>query len=173
MNKWVKTKEELVYDGYRKIVKRTFTLGNGKSATFDISVSQPGVAILAVTPNNEVVCFKQFRPGPEEVLYELPGGGTEPGEDFATAAARELLEETGYSAEVEPLGSYYRDAYVSGKWQMFIGRNAVRVDNQKLDDTEEGEVAVLSLSEFKEKLFEGLMTDTTLGYAGLLKLGLL
>lgn len=35
--------------------------------------------------------------------WTLPGGGLEPGEDPADAAVREVLEETGYHAELEGL----------------------------------------------------------------------
>ena len=35
--------------------------------------------------------------------WTLPGGGIDPGEDPADAAVREILEETGYTAELEAL----------------------------------------------------------------------
>ena len=41
----------------------------------------------------------QRRPG-EEPRWSLPGGGREPGEDFAQCCRREVLEETGYDVEV-------------------------------------------------------------------------
>lgn len=173
MAKWTKNDERTVYDGYRPVLRRTFTLPNGTIADFDVLQSNGGAAILALTNDNKIVCFKQFRPGPEEMLFELPGGGIDAGEDPLDAASRELKEETGYKADLQYIGSYYRDAYITGKWQMFVGTNAVLVSPQKLDDAEHGELLLLSVDEFKEKLFAGLMTDTTLGYAGLHKLGLL
>lgn len=184
MKPWKKTDEKLVYDGYRKVLRRTFTLPNGDSADFDVvKAGLPSVAVLALTENNEIVCFRQFRPGPEKVLAELPGGGVEPHDAkdasddikkaIIAAGARELREETGYTAELEYIGSYYRDAYNIGTWHMIVGRNAKQTQAQQLDVTEYGEVALLSLEEFKRELFAGNMTDTTLGYAGLHHLGLL
>lgn len=169
-----KIKEELVYDGYRKIVKRTFEKQDGTGVLeFDVALYSDGVAILAFTEDNKIICFKQFRPGPEKILYELPGGAIDTGETPSDAIKRELLEETGYSANLEYIGSYYRDSYISGKWHMFIGHKAEQKFTQKLDEQESGEVTLLSIEEFKEKLFEGMLTDTTLGYAGLNKLGIL
>ncbi len=170
---WTKTNETLVYDGYRKILRREFTLPNGKSANFDVVASNGAAAILAITPEHKILCFAQFRPGPEALLFELPGGAIDNGENPPSAAQRELAEETGYTADLTYLGSYYRDAYTTGKSHMFIGRSAKPATEPKLDATEFGRLALLSISQFKENLFAGQMSDTTLGYAGLHHLGLL
>lgn len=56
------------------------------------------VNVIALTAAQEVVLVRQFRVGSGEVCLEIPGGMVDEGEDAATAAARELLEETGYRA---------------------------------------------------------------------------
>ena len=67
------------------------------------------VAILAITPNHEILLVEQFRIPIQGRVIEIPAGivGDEPdhpGESLAEAAARELLEETGYrAATIEPL----------------------------------------------------------------------
>ena len=60
-------------------------------------------AILAVTDQNEVILIKQPRASVNKYVIEMPAGlvGDEFGhsdESIATAAGRELLEETGYEA---------------------------------------------------------------------------
>ena len=57
------------------------------------------VAVLAITPENQVVLVDQYRHGIARVSRELPAGVIDAGETPAVAARRELLEETGYVAE--------------------------------------------------------------------------
>jgi ADP-ribose pyrophosphatase len=61
------------------------------------------VAIIAVTDDRRLLLVEQRRPALDARVIELPAGlvGDHPGqeqEDFALAAQRELLEETGYAA---------------------------------------------------------------------------
>src|SRR6187200_1493558 len=64
------------------------------------------VNVIALTPDEQVVLIRQYRVGTAKVCLEIPGGMVDPGEDAATAAARELVEETGYtSSRWELLGT--------------------------------------------------------------------
>jgi ADP-ribose diphosphatase len=56
------------------------------------------VVMIAITPSGNVILEKQFRPPVGRDVIELPAGLVESRETMETAAKRELIEETGWSA---------------------------------------------------------------------------
>ncbi len=66
------------------------------------------VALVAIDDDDRVLLVKQYRHAAKQVMTEIPAGTLEPGEDPTEAAARELVEETGYSADrIERIGGIY------------------------------------------------------------------
>src|SRR5579859_3513761 len=101
MQRWKKKGETTQKVGYKWIVHKEFVMPDAAEEIFT-TWGRPGtqnIATIAITEDGKVVVAHQFRPGPERMFYELPGGGVEEGEGLAEAAARELLEETGYSSD--------------------------------------------------------------------------
>lgn len=70
----------------------------GEPKRFSLIECVDWVNVIALTPDDRVVLIRQYRPGVERVCLEIPGGMVDAGEDARTAAARELAEETGYTA---------------------------------------------------------------------------
>lgn len=149
--------------GYRKIVDKTFVQPDGRQHTYTTvgAEGQCAAACLALTADGNVIVAKQFRPGPEKMMYELPGGGVEAGEDPEKAALRELTEETGYTpGDVTFLGACGRDAYTNGLWYYYLVTDCALSDaGQTLDDTEHVEVCLLSIDELLHNARHDLMTD--------------
>lgn len=57
------------------------------------------VVMLAITPGDEVLLVRQFRPPVGDYVWELPAGlADRPGEGLLECAQRELIEETGFRA---------------------------------------------------------------------------
>ena len=108
---WERVDERVAYDGYRRLLARRYRLPDGSEREFEIKDEGPTAVVVALTPEQRVVLVREFRPGVEEELLELPGGLVDEGEEPAAAAAWELLEETGYRGEIVPLGSMVDCAY--------------------------------------------------------------
>lgn len=74
-------------------------LPDGRLATRDV-VRHPGaVAIVALTEDGRICLVRQYRTALSRVTVEVPAGKLDPGEDPLACANRELLEETGMTAE--------------------------------------------------------------------------
>ena len=90
---------EYVFKGKLINVRRDkVTTVNGTS-TRELVEHPGGVVMVALKPNGKVVMEKQFRKPVEGVMFELPAGKLDADEKPETAAARELKEETGYTAD--------------------------------------------------------------------------
>ena len=158
----------------RSIEDVTFELPDGKQQTFSLKKEGCVVAILALDEKGDVILTRQFRPGPEEVLDEVPGGGVEKGEDPLTAAKRELLEETGYESEnwkylCQPLEC----AYSNIERHAYVAIDCKKTSDQNLDDTEFIEVIIKTKDDFIHQLVNGKLSDPEVGWHGLYEIGYL
>lgn len=165
---WRRLSERIVHDGYRQIAARTFETPAGLQV-FEVKVEPDTAAALALTSEREVVLVREFRPGPEEWLLELPGGVVDPNEHPADAARRELLEETGYDGAARVVGTSVDCAYSTRTRHVCVVEDAARIG----ESSEGLEVVLLSLEEFREHLRGGRLTDVAAGYTALDALGLL
>ena len=74
-------------------------LPDGRASIRDV-VRHPGaVAVVALTEDGRICLVRQYRTALGRVTVEIPAGKLAPGEDPLECAGRELLEETGMSAE--------------------------------------------------------------------------
>lgn len=150
--------------GWRTIVTKKFIDAKGDEVTFD-TVDVEGreySGVVALDEHNNVIVGRQFRPGPEKIFDEIPGGYVDPGEDPETAMRRELLEETGYKAgDVIYLGSYHKDCYINAKWHVFFAVDCKKIQEPELGHTEDIEVITIPISEFIKNAKHDGMTDAT------------
>src|ERR1700719_4969212 len=63
-------------------------------------ITHPGsVVVLPALPDGRIVMIRQYRHAARQFLWELVAGRIDNGENPRKAAARELIEETGYRAK--------------------------------------------------------------------------
>lgn len=74
MQPWKLLKSQIVFDNFMKIEERTYEMPDGQTKNFYIKLTSPSVCVLALTEDNKVITVEQFRPGPNRILNELPGG---------------------------------------------------------------------------------------------------
>ena len=132
-------------------------LPNGKFLDATVFELSSWANILALTKEHEVVLIKQYRHGVQKVLWEIPGGVVEDGEDPLEGVRRELLEETGYSAaEFIQVGALYPNpAFQTNTMYCFLALDAEKVTGQSLDDGEDIEVHLIPLKELVEMTKRG------------------
>jgi ADP-ribose pyrophosphatase len=165
--------DEVLHRGWIRVSKRTYRLPDGRLASWEMFGGGQSVGVLALTADGQVVCIRQFRPGPDRVVLNIPGGFVDPGETLLEAAARELTEETGYtSPDLEHVATAM-SASSTGRRHVVIARNCEPNGVQHLDEYEDCEPVVLDVAAVRAELKAGRMTGNEMVYLALDHAGLL
>jgi len=159
MNPWKTLKSEYLHrDKWLTVRADTCETEQGVSVDpYYVLEYSDWVNIVAIDCFARVLIIKQYRHGIGKVVYELPCGVIEKGEEVEVAARRELQEETGCTAEVfEPLASLNpNSATHSNEVHCFLARNAAITTSPTPDHTEEITCEFLSVSKIMEMIDDG------------------
>lgn len=124
-------------------------------------ITHPGSAvILPLTEAGEVVLIENHRYPVGAPLLELPAGTLEPPEAPFVCAARELTEETGYTAgRLRPLGAFYPcPGFSTELMHIFLATELV-AGEQALAEGEQITVKLMSVTEFEALIARGGVFD--------------
>ncbi|SFL15566.1 NUDIX domain-containing protein [Halanaerobium salsuginis] len=153
---------KLIYQGnILKLFKDQVSFPDGNNSSREVVEHNGGVSVLAEDKSGKILLIRQYRYPVKEVIYEIPAGKLEIGEEVIECAARELQEETGYQAEkLEKLFEFYpTPGYSSEKIYIYQASNLSYV-GQNLDEGEYIEVVPKTKTELLELFKAGKLKDS-------------
>ncbi len=156
-----KTAKETVLEGkIFNVEKHNYIAPDKKEYTYDIVKHNGAVAIIAMV-NGKIVLTKQFRPAVGDVVFEIPAGKLEQGEEPLECAKRELIEETGLLARnIKKLSSFYTAIGFCTEIIHLYYVDDVLNALQQLDDDEFIELYKFSIDELITMIEHGEIIDS-------------
>lgn len=155
------TSEEIYKGTLLHIFKDQVRLPNGDESAREYFVHNGAVAIVALTSDNKIIMERQFRYPMHKVITEIPAGKVDgPEEDRLDAAKRELLEETGITADNwQNIGDYYPSvAYTTERITLYLA-TGLHYGDRNLDEDEFLNVFEMPLEEAYKKVMDGEIAD--------------
>ena len=154
------SREEIYHGKILHVVKDTVALPTGKKTLREVVLHPGAVAVVPLEEDGTVYMERQFRYPMDEILWEIPAGKIDPGEDPLVAAKRELEEETGLSAErITKLGMYYPSPAILGEKIHLYLAEGLSAGQVHRDADEFLQVVRVSLDEMVEKIMAGEIPD--------------
>jgi len=125
---------------------------DGRAGDFFVAHAPDWVIGVPVTRDKKIVLVKQFRFGIRELSWEFPGGIIDAGETEVHAAAREIVEETGFTGD---LPIYLGDAasnpaIFNNHCHFVLIENCMKTSDTNFDANEEIETRLAEPAEVLE-----------------------
>jgi len=168
-------KSEVIYKKHgRTVVVDTLEFADGSTHDWvyfggtKIKDKPTAVAVAAFTKDDKMLLVKQYRHPLNKVIYDLPAGGIENGENPQQASLRELEEETGYTAEnLTWIGRFnWAPGNMAGVVELFFTKDLKT--KGKLRSDEIANIEFMDFNTVLEKVLKGEFIDSTLIIATLI-----
>jgi ADP-ribose pyrophosphatase len=146
--------------GLLTVKRDAVRLPNGNTSHREYVLHPGAVVVVPLLPNGNVVLERQFRYPLHQVFIELPAGKIDPDEDVLKTGQRELLEETGYSAnEWVKLGAQHPCIGYSNEVIHIYLATGLAAGKHQLDEDETLEVFEMKFEDCLLMIPRGEITD--------------
>ena len=134
---------------------------DGGAGIYGVIEIRPSVGVVAMNERNEVVLVGQWRYAVNRYSWEIPRGGSQPGEtDMLQVAQRELAEEAGVRAENwESLGSVDVCNGVTDDVQTLFFATGLSSTQTRLDPEEDISIEWRPFEEAMDMAMDGRITE--------------
>ena len=152
--------DTLTSNSWFSIVLESVMFPDGsKENHYTVRYPAPAVGIVA-RKDKEYLLLYQYRFRIGEYVWAIPSGGVNPGESLEDAAARELLEETGYKASKLEHLIHYNPSYGSSnqRFEIFIADEPVETE-QPFNSKEVIEIKWFPKEQVFNMIFDNKIVD--------------
>ena len=157
-------KTQVLFDNpYAKVIMDTLEYDGVQRPYFYLTSPVEAVATVGLTAAGCIILTRQYRHPVGKVIYDLPAGHLEPGEEPTQGACREFEEETGYRpGRIEKLGYYNQfPGVLRAATNLFFATQLVKT-SQHLEPGEVLETVHLPVNEVLRMILAGEIIDGSL-----------
>jgi 8-oxo-dGTP pyrophosphatase MutT (NUDIX family) len=171
VNPWQKLEEIKIYENaWIRVDEHKVINPAGKPGIYGkVSFKNKAIGIIPVDDQLNTWIVGQYRYTLDEYCWEIPSGGSHPGEDNLETARRELREETGIIARKWEMISriHTSNSITDEEGFIFLARD-LTFGNTDFDETEALTIKKISLKEAVNMVMRNQITDA-ISIAGILK----
>jgi ADP-ribose pyrophosphatase len=156
---------------YAKVIVDVLEHEGVQHPYFYLTSPVDAVATVSLTSDGCIILTRQYRHPVRQVIYDLPAGHLEPGEDPMQGARREFEEETGYyPRHIEQLGYYNQfPGVLRAATNLFFATDLLHT-SQHLESGEVLEIVFKPVKEVVDMILNGEFIDGSLQLGVLLAL---
>ena len=132
----------------------------GIRARRDVVRHSGSVVVVALDDRGRILLERQYRHAAQSLMWELPAGRIDEGESVLSAAKRELLEETGYTARrwKKILYFYVSPGFLDETMSVYLARG-LRPGKAQPEADENITIRLFPLSVARQMVLKGTIRD--------------
>lgn len=145
---------------HMQLQTETVKLPDGKPLTHEVLVQKDASVMIPVTDDGQLILVKQYRPSAKKILWELPAGKVDEGENPKETAIRELQEEIGkLPQKIKKIcEAYSTPGYSSEMLHFYLAQELI--DNKlPHEENETIEIKHFSLARLMQMIKNGEIVD--------------